>query len=406
MKVCFPHTNPIAFERLIGEYQPYMDAYESEGDECWAMPILQTDLLTFQMYWRGNVSQKIRFVVDAKYIDDDGGTGNVNLHDFYITSDSYMAVDTNTPPAWGVENIRSGAVCNGFFYFNRLISNFGLPVNTKYFRISVGIDDIGGTDYTYYHSSWMKPVTETKGTKLVQYTDSREYHFDTFFGKMPNFYSMRLPAVFLHPSPKAEKEVFQGYDMSTELVSASPYETVTLEIGGNKGLPDYIVRNLNFIFHCDTKTIDGVEYELSPDANFEPQRVERYNLSWLDIELCPKDTKNGIEHNQGSGNVVPQIVITPITIEDLTLQIEYPENRMWRVQADSTMYLSRRSGMGSAEVTARVQKNLTASSITYSLSLYDVESNTAVYAKSLIVEPVTVGIGYGIVGDTLYVKPE
>ena len=410
MKVCFPHTNPIAFERLIGEYQPYMDAYESEGDECWAMPMLQTDLLTFQFNWR-LLTGAFSFVVDVHVIDKDGVLSRRNLYDFVVNGG--ISVIDNVNFMYGYSNVQSVGSYNGYFFINRLVSSL-VQQGDKYFRIVVGIDEAAQTDFTYYVSSWMKPIARPEGTKLIQYSDSRPYQYDTYFSVMPNFYSLRLPAVFMHPSPKVEKEIFQAYDMSTELVSASPYETVTLEIGGNRGLPDYIIKNLNHIFHCDYKLIDGVQYELTSDSNFEPQRVTKYNLAWLDIEMSRKETQHGLVNTQGGETIVygrdEGMYFDNVNFQrdnnvpSLRGMIVVPDDMPWVLTGDvASLEFSQRSGIGSTEITIKAQKNLTQARVDYTLNVVDERTKSIIDTKQLYAYPVEEGIGYGEVGDTFYV---
>ena len=393
MQINFPHTNPIAFEKETGEYQPYMDAYRFEGDKCWEMPMLQTDKLTFQFSWNGNPSPNIRIKVETLEYTDGGIVASVVYND--VTSG--VAVSYGNDDVWRVEQAFASPKYNGYFHICNTISTLMPNVGGRY-RVRVSVDEDGGTTFTSYVSSFIKVVDNGDGTKLLKYSDSRQYNFGTFFSKMPEFFWMRLPAVFLHPSPKDESEIFQSYDMGMELVSSRPYETVELEIGGRHGIPDYILQNLNYILHCDTKLIDGVAYELTADSSLDPMRSDGYNLSWVKVTLARRDGSTSLSHSQGDN-------VYQVVIGDDVISVDVPQFTPWvMVCSVGEIFLSQKCGVGSAQIAVDSAK--IASLTQASFSLMD-EGMTKTYAATRSeFSPSGIGIGYGRVGDTLYVYVE
>jgi hypothetical protein len=111
---------------------------------------------------------------------------------------------------------------------------------------------------------------------------------------MPKGYDIRLQSEFLPLSQKANKESFQAYDGSYSLSGGMPYETVTLLIGAENGVgvPDWLIRNLNYIFLLNEKTIDGVPYELTDNSELETEIITGYNNRFLRIEMGRKDIED------------------------------------------------------------------------------------------------------------------
>ena len=151
------------------------------------------------------------------------------------------------------------------------------------------------------------------GTKLIHYTHKGcfDANFQTYFDYMPLGYNIRLQCEFLPLQQKANKEIFQNYYGTFDLVSAVPYETVMLSIGTENGIgvPDWLIRNLNHIFHLNEKKIDGVDYELVEGSELDTEIITGYNHRFLQIELCKKDITNTVKLPSATGTGNTTVII-------------------------------------------------------------------------------------------------
>ncbi|MDR1346959.1 MAG: hypothetical protein LBJ63_00795 [Prevotellaceae bacterium] len=72
---------------------------------------------------------------------------------------------------------------------------------------------------------------------------------------------------------------------------SNPFETYKINIGGNAGIPAYLMKTVNRAFGCDTVLIDNNKVNKVKSATFEAVEADNYPLrSWL-IEVGYEETE-------------------------------------------------------------------------------------------------------------------
>jgi hypothetical protein len=334
--ITFPKTNPIVFSKE-GEYDAYMDAESREVTKEFCQQFHENDLISFQ------------FQEEIKNLKGFQITVTVNEKSYLIfwhfmpvtgryIPDNYF---TGSRPSEFLERKnRKGIFCfskklkeikdSGFIggVFPRLIKNG----DNFHFEILFTYDN---NNTLKFISNKLVCKNDTTGTKLIHYTHRGGFdtNFHTYFDYMPYGYNIRLPSIFLPLNQKASKEIFQNYYGTFDLISSVPYETIKLLIGDENGtgIPDWLIRNLNYIFHCNEKKIDGVDYELVESSELDVEIVTGYNHRFVSIELCKKDQNSSGGTGGGSigENPKPPIIITKYddaTKESGTITVFYNDS--------------------------------------------------------------------------------
>lgn len=403
MKVFFPYCNPIQFKKE-GVYENYLDAQVFEESNAFLQPFCEDDRIQFIVNWSDIeiFTHNIRIDVIVNGVRVTYKEHNVLVYGFggdYYTS-------------YFNQQLQSRTSASGYYIFSNLIkdikvNNTCLIQNCDEFQFVV---NIFGVDY---FSNTITLISDISETKLLQYgsvsssrTKQSEYvQFDTLFSALFEPFEIRLPATFLQPKYKTNKEIFMSYSMNIELVSAIPFENIVLEIGKSIGIPDWFIRSLNFIFHCRGKKIDGVEYELTADSNLDSEIIEGYNLRYLKVELAP--TKNKYSFVNEVASVLPilseitlsrlgKIMTGSITISGLG-EWYFDDNKSGTLLSIS---LSQIKGLNESEVTITSPLNKTGIDTEYTLVFKTKDSEIEI---KVIVPPIKSGIGFGKIGETFYI---
>jgi hypothetical protein len=89
---------------------------------------------------------------------------------------------------------------------------------------------------------------------------------------------------------KSNKEDFTDQNMDNSVIFAMPYETEILTLGDSLGIPNWLVRKLNYIFMLQTVLIDSIQYVPTPEANIELVEGTYKGLGIYSIELQKTNT--------------------------------------------------------------------------------------------------------------------
>jgi len=415
-EVFFPKTNPIVFFRA-GDYEAYLDAAKREVNVPFCQHFHENDLISFQFFH--NVEKTNGF--DMYVV-----INNVRIHwldAVYIGSYMPDNITIGTFPTNYYER-KDG---RGIYCFSRRVSEIRIDEQAGSFWVE-GEQLIHDGDKFYFEiridannifrTNELQCKNDTEGTKLIHYNYSGEdeyYNFSTNFQLMQNGYEIRLPAEFLPITQKANKEIFQTYKGDFELVSALPYETVTLIMGMDtgKGLPDWLIRNLNFIFHLNDKRIDGVRYELVEGSELQVEIIQGYNHRILQIELCKKDDdskelldSSGIPIQPidgGNFGVFVDYINREHTLGTITAKI----NTDWFFQpitAFEGYSFSTLLGRGTTVINFSVERNTTTDEIVTDFRFVN-KDNELIDTVSLTRPPISEGLCVGKLCETFFIQP-
>ena len=445
MKLLFPYTNPIVFDKSTN-YRSYKDLQAVEKMKCYVQPFLLTDRLSFQFSWReffgGELNAQIILNIngtDATIVDIDidhtteGGiypeifyrqqkVGRFYYSGVFCFSRLFNELTEATETAWesGINYVAGDKVS----YFGKdYICIAGIngteepPTNTTDWQrlntetalLSTGDELIikVKVNANTYESNPIEITSAAGSTKLISYNNidaEGDKTFYTYFYYMPRGYNIRVPATFGNIEYSAEKEIFFNYKGKPELISAIVNDIDVLILGGKIGFSDDIVNNLMYILHCDSKKIDGIAYELI-DSDIEVQKANLYNNRFIVAKMMKKEVaEEYISEISGTTTY-----LTYFDEGKNTGEISIVTNKDWYLYNASglTGYtFTPMLGEGAGTVTFTALKNMTAETIYTTVEVRDKDDDTILTTLQLELPPITKGIGIWTIGETFYISEE
>jgi hypothetical protein len=445
MKLLFPYTNPIVFDKSTN-YRSYKDLQAVEKMKCYVQPFLLTDRLSFQFSWREFFGGEL----NAKIILNINGT-DVNIVDIDIDNTTEGGI---YPEIFYRQQKVGRFYYSGVFCFSRLFNELTEATETAwkpgyYYRAGdkvsyfgknyICIADIYGTrepptnttdwqrlntetallstgdeliikvkvNANIYESNPIEIISSEGSTKLISYNNidaEGDKTFYTYFYYMPRGYNIRLPATFGNIEYSVEKEIFFNYKGKPELISAIVNDIDVLILGGKIGFSDDIVNNLMYILHCDSKKIDGIAYELI-DSDVEVQKANLYNNRFIVAKMMKKEVaEEYIKEISGTTTY-----LTYFDERKNTGEISIVTNKDWYLYNASglTGYtFTPMLGEGAGTVTFTALKNMTAETIYTTVEVRDKDDDTILTTLQLELPPITKGIGIWTIGETFYISEE
>lgn len=131
-------------------------------------------------------------------------------------------------------------------------------------RITAG----SGEGAKTYLSGWQH-VSDTPfefPTMLLEYYHNR-FHGDVMFETGIQF-QVRMPGYTGFMKPGRVTEAYRGQKQNPVVLSSRPFRSFPVQFGDEFGLPDDAIDLLNWIWSCDTVTIDGKPFAAA-EAEFE-----------------------------------------------------------------------------------------------------------------------------------------
>lgn len=120
-------------------------------------------------------------------------------------------------------------------------------------------------------------------TVYIQYRNSR-FHGDVVFETGIRF-NFRVEASFGPLQPGAHIQSYLNQKTDPVILSARPFRTWPLTIGGTFGVPDWVADMANLIWCCNEVTVDGKLFARSGDAELTFNEEDNYPLRAVTIEL-------------------------------------------------------------------------------------------------------------------------
>lgn len=112
----------------------------------------------------------------------------------------------------------------------------------------------------------------------------RSYYGTTYFETGIHFF-MRIPARIKLKSVQSNDTIYEDQPLNETLVWSYPYHIEGLAVGGSYGIPDYLIKRLNWIFGCSFTSLDGIQYTKNEGAKWEERAFENYPLRGWFLEV-------------------------------------------------------------------------------------------------------------------------
>lgn len=106
-----------------------------------------------------------------------------------------------------------------------------------------------------------------KRSIYAEYSNS-SFHGDVVFETGITF-AARIPADLLYDSPGSERFTYTDQELNPTVLKSKPFRVFNFIVGNEYGVPKWVIDKLNWIFSCDTITLDGKPFSALDDFKID-----------------------------------------------------------------------------------------------------------------------------------------
>lgn len=136
----------------------------------------------------------------------------------------------------------------------------------------------------YYSSEPIWVRTTHKNTIYLRWSNDVDA-FNIMFRTMGLNFGMRLDSDFMSFEPASDDVVFSDVDDNVRSLYSNPYRVFKLQVGGIRGVPEYVIDKINRALSCTNFTVDDKRYLKQDGSNLEVQKWENRPLQFATIAL-------------------------------------------------------------------------------------------------------------------------
>lgn len=197
--------------------------------------------------------------------------------------------DEEEAPVLTVRRSSDGSFVKSYI-FTQVAENIVVDENFSVFEAEIIFSDLGiGEFYLEFNSAQQSNTIQVKhnheDTILLKYRNSYN-KFGIIFDTDIVFYT-RVEGTIRNYEPKSNDEIYNDQVMNASKLFSIPYNIFTLFIGGDLGIPDYMIDLVNRIFSCDMIKIDDYWFEKVEGAEWSVERIDDYPFSVISINIMP-----------------------------------------------------------------------------------------------------------------------
>lgn len=133
---------------------------------------------------------------------------------------------------------------------------------------------------------------EAPNTLYIEYSNSEMYQ-DIIFDS-PFTPAIRVPAILKFKNVSSRDTIYADQMEAETMLNSVPYRIWEFILGGQGGVPDWLIDKVARIFGCDSLKIDGRFFTKADGATWERVELENYPMSGWKIELREKLNRSSI----------------------------------------------------------------------------------------------------------------
>jgi hypothetical protein len=232
-------------------------------------------------------------IITIQFEENNNGTPVLTVHDeigntvYTVPSPTSAAVSGNLAPdgsqfytyQW-VFRLSDFSVEEQNYSF-KIVSSYSSPTSFVSEPYSAK-EDHPNTLYFRYHNSINDHDT------LFQYNN-----FDPLF-------AFRVYGKIDELQPDTDATAFDEQEKDLEQLNSSPFRTHRLFVGGDNGVPDWVLEKLNWIWACDETSVDGILFVKEPESKWEIKRLENYFCYGVAASIREKSVMTPYRHTDST----------------------------------------------------------------------------------------------------------
>lgn len=149
-------------------------------------------------------------------------------------------------------------------------------------------------------------------TLYIEFSHYEPYQGIKFFSPFEG--ALRVPAILKYKATGSKDNVYEDQLLNQTMINARPFRLFDFILGGNRGVPPWLIDKVSRIFGCSTLQIDGRLYTKGEGAGFEPVLLENYPAAGWSIELREKLNRDSIITE--NDNIIEGIAAAALLIDN------------------------------------------------------------------------------------------
>lgn len=247
-QIYFPFLNPIKFVELDPVQLPqYLTKH---FDDYWASEQLQPfeTVVSFKQKWQTS---------DTIYLQFESNFASIQM--------TAIDCEQNVLLTQAATQVRANKYLPGYYVYEITLSLAPFSPGTIWLKLSLGLG-------SKLMISEPIDVAETwPETILFQYSNSK-YHGDIIF-ETGIVFGFRCEAVIRRLDPANERTAYRDQKLNPSTLKVRPFRAWELGIGHKRGIPDWVIDKMNWIWSCDNVTLDGKPFAVLEDSKFEDKEI-------------------------------------------------------------------------------------------------------------------------------------
>lgn len=122
-------------------------------------------------------------------------------------------------------------------------------------------------------------------------------------------FQFRAEGIISEFQPGFKDVIYQDQILDNVILSSIPFRQFKLFLGGQYGIPDWVVDKVNRILSCDDWQADGKSFVKKDGTQWTPQRVDNYPMAGWSIDILEG---SNLSSKRGSNNGDPTQQISVI----------------------------------------------------------------------------------------------
>lgn len=246
--IYFPLLNPIKFVELDPVQLPqYLTRH---FDDYWASEQLQSYETVI------NIKQKYQ-TSDTIYLQFESNFASIQMQ--VINCDQTVLLTQ------AATQVRANKYLPGYYIYELTLSLAAFPPGTIWLKLSLGLGS------KFMISEPIDVAEIWPNTILFQYNNSK-YHGDVIF-ETGIVFGFRCEAVIRRLDPGNERTAYRDQKLNPTTLKVRPFRAWELGIGHLRGIPDWIIDKMNWIWSCDNVLVDGKSFAVLEDSKFEDKEI-------------------------------------------------------------------------------------------------------------------------------------
>lgn len=135
-------------------------------------------------------------------------------------------------------------------------------------------------------------LEEAPNTVYIEFRNDEYYQGMNF--DVPFDPTIRVPGILKYKNPGSKDVIYPDQDEAETMLHSTPFRIWQFILGGQRGVPPWLIDKIARIFGCSDLKIDGRYFTKNESANWEAAELDGYPMAGWSIELREKYNRDSL----------------------------------------------------------------------------------------------------------------